>query len=362
MHGVNVAASQTGRLPDMAGTKYDCGSDAGVAEALRATAAQRPHARGKALPGDPLKEMLQFADLYTLRKLLQVSREMKACVPGEHNRRFVEGRYVVYGYARPYGPVDGLADNDPRDDDDYYYYWDETFPDPSCCIYERLYPDFHLERCGDKYVPRVDFRRGRHIEIDLEDGPEPHPENPGVPDPLVIRLCVHWKTDLDGCDRSKMGVFVAEMQLNVRSFDEGRQVVTTSDQPSQRGVCLKYEVVRCRRFVRELPEFPFTCAYYSCSIKILEVSINVAAAALESKLEGYLRDKLDRDRAIVAYDERKQLKVDEDLRQTQELAAMALEDERLCPLQAGLMAWSAAVPRSSVPRHHYSKPGWLGMT
>ena len=264
----------------MAGTKYDCGSDAGVAEALRATAAQRPHARGKPLPGDPLKEMLQSVDVYTLRKLLQVSREMKACVP-EHNRRFGGGRFVVIPYVNP------RTQPCPSEDDDALEKLDEGM-----YAYYKRSNRIELMQRGCHHVP-CDANNSSS-GLCWQDASIPHLIDRGS-----FQLRVYWDPGFKVFGPYGMptpGIMMTKLWIDFPSTEVGTHELT-----SERGMRLKYEVLAREK---KRSKSVLLRGTHACHFRILQFSIDDEAWASmepryqEGKLaceERHRQEQLERD-------------------------------------------------------------------
>tara|TARA_B100000475_G_C14963268_1_gene300801 strand:- start:19 stop:933 length:915 start_codon:yes stop_codon:yes gene_type:complete len=248
----------------MAGTKYNCGSSAGVSDALRATAAQRPHARGKPLQGDPLKEMLQFVDLYTLPNLLLVSREMKACVPG-HNRRFAERLFVVIPYVHPklqYSPSEDDDALEKLDEDVYAYYKRSN-------RIELMQRGCHHVPCDAHNSCRELCWQETRIPLFIGRG--------------SFQLRVYWDPGFKVFGPYGMptpGIMMTKLWIDFPSTEVGTHELT-----SERGMRLKYEVLtRTKEDDRLLP--------YRCHFRILQFSIDDEAwASMEPR---YQEEKLAR--------------------------------------------------------------------
>ena len=252
----------------MAGTKYDCGSGAGVAEALRATAAQRPHARGKPLQGDPLKEMLQFVDLYTLPNLLLVSREMKACAPG-HNRRFAERLFVVIPYVNP------RIQPCPSEDDDALEKLDEGM----YAYYERS-NRMELTQRGCHHVPCDANNSSRGLC--WQETPIPHLIDRGS-----FQLRVYWDPGFKVFGPYGMptpGIMMTKLWIDFPSTEVGTHELT-----SERGMRLKYEVLTREKERSTV----LSGGRYACHFRILQFSIDDEAwASMEPR---YQEEKLARE-------------------------------------------------------------------
>ena len=236
----------------MTGTKYDCGSDAGVAEALRATAAHRPHAPGKPLRGDTLKEMLQFVDLYTFPNLLQVSREMKACVP-DYNRRFAEGRFAVIPYVGP---------------ENLYFVSEDDDITETLLNNERVYAHYEqsnrteLMQRGYHHVPCNANNSCRALCWERKPGMSHLVEDRGS---FQLSVYCEWPgfQVFMRFDAEAPESVMTKMWIDCPSTEVGIHEVT-----SERGMRLKYEVL-----AREKGLFLGQEDAYSCDFRILQFSM-----------------------------------------------------------------------------------------